>query len=102
MKRQSYRDMPQVDLVMIPELGEPRSLIYSDVTEARLNARGFARKGPQKIVAWYILDDEGLVLSSHGCDFDALKKVRPDAHTLMEQKMTEEVLSLEQKMSAWN
>jgi len=73
--------MPQVELVLIPDLGQPRSLPYSSVTEARLSARMLSRKGPQRYVAWYVLDDEGMVLSSHGYAMEALKSLRPDAHT---------------------
>lgn len=81
MQRRGFRDIPQVELVLIPDLGQPRSLPYSSVTEARLSARMLSRKGPQRYVAWYVLDDEGMVLSSHGYAMEALKSLRPDAHT---------------------
>ena len=91
MQRRNFRDMPQVELVLIPDLGQPRSLPYSSVTEARLSARMLSRKGPQRYVAWYVLDDEGMVLSSHGYAIEALKMVRPDAHTQMDLVRQEEI-----------
>lgn len=98
MNRKRFRDMPQVELVLIPELGQPRSLTYSDSQEARFCARGFARRGPQKIVAWYVLDDNGLILDHHGWAMETLKMLRPDAHTEKDlQRDAERMLTKEER-----
>lgn len=89
--RRGFRDMPQVDLVLIPDLGQPRSFTYSSVEEARFNARGLSRRGPQRFVAWYVLDDDGLILASHGYDLTSLKSLRPDAHTQTDVVRAQEI-----------
>lgn len=98
MERKSFRDMPQVELVLIPELGQPRALPYPSVEEAKFSARGISRKGPQKYVAWYVLDDDGLILASHGYALPSLKCLRPDAHTERDlQRVQERGLNRDEK-----
>jgi len=98
VNRRGFRDMPQVELVLIPELGQPRSLTYSDPYEARFCARGFARRGLQKIVAWYVLDDDGLILDHHGWAMETLKMLRPDAHSKRDlQRVADRTLTKEER-----
>jgi hypothetical protein len=116
MNKKDFGDMPFVDLVLIPELGQPQSLPYPTVQEARFNARGFSRKGLQKLVAWYVLDENGLILDHHGYAIETLRWLRPDAHTERDLQRIEQIglsrneraqllidqLANERRAAAWN
>ncbi len=92
-------NMQEVELVLIPELGQPRSLPYPDAQEAKYSARGFSRKGPQRIIAWYILAEDGLILDHHGWAETTLRSIRPDAHSERDlQREVESTLSREERV----